>query len=254
MTGPPGGPEGAAELRRRVAETNFWWHSIDLGQGVVTPGRKGGLAFMEGELAGLRLPDLRGRTVLDIGAWDGFFSFAAERLGARRVVALDHFVWEDAGLCDPSAPPRNSLPGRRGFELAHESLHSAVEPRHADFAGGDLAGLGQFDVVLLLGVLYHLEDQWTALVRLREHTGELAVIETEATEWPGHEQLGVLEFFPDDERGGDPTNYWAPGVTATAALCRAAGFGRIEVVRGPPAYEPDAPGPIRYRLLVHARP
>ena len=54
----------------------FWWHSIDLGQGVVTPGEKTP-AVIARELKALRLPDLRGKSVLDIGAYDGYYSFAS---------------------------------------------------------------------------------------------------------------------------------------------------------------------------------
>src|SRR5947209_8231120 len=87
-----------SELERRVAEHALWWHSIDLGNGVVTPGHKPA-SVMNEELEALALPDLRGKAVLDVGAWDGFFSFAAERLGARRVVALDYYTW----ATDPAA-------------------------------------------------------------------------------------------------------------------------------------------------------
>lgn len=80
------------ELEHKVAAIPFWFHSIDLAMGVVTPGLKSPEQHTR-ELASLRIPDLRGKTVLDIGAWDGFYSFAAERLGAARVVALDHHVW-----------------------------------------------------------------------------------------------------------------------------------------------------------------
>ena len=67
-----------------------WFHTIDLGGGVVTPGQKDTLT----EVGIMRLPaDLTGRTVLDIGAYDGFYSFEAERRGASRVVATDHWAW-----------------------------------------------------------------------------------------------------------------------------------------------------------------
>ena len=67
------------EIRQRVASRGTWWHRIDLGHGIVTPGlddspvKLGTLSFP---------PNLSGKTVLDIGAWDGFFSFEAERRGA----------------------------------------------------------------------------------------------------------------------------------------------------------------------------
>lgn len=80
------------ELYEKVAAVPFWFHSIDLGNGVITPGIKSPEHHKK-ELASLRLPDLRGKSVIDIGAWDGFYSFTAVRLGAAQVVALDSHVW-----------------------------------------------------------------------------------------------------------------------------------------------------------------
>ena len=64
-----------------------WYHTIELGHGVVTKG------ISVQETSSDVIPDVTGRSVLDIGAWDGKFSFAAERAGATRVVALDHYAW-----------------------------------------------------------------------------------------------------------------------------------------------------------------
>jgi tRNA (mo5U34)-methyltransferase len=65
------------DIERRVAAVPMWWHSIDVGQGVSTPGHKSP-ALVASKLESLHLPELRNKTVLDIGAWDGYFSFAAE--------------------------------------------------------------------------------------------------------------------------------------------------------------------------------
>lgn len=81
-------PASRDKLQARVDEVEFWWHSIDLGQGVVTPGVKTP-ALIARELESLHLSALKGKTVLDVGAYDGYYSFASERLGADRVVALD---------------------------------------------------------------------------------------------------------------------------------------------------------------------
>lgn len=78
-------------LRDEIAAVGFWWHSIDLA-GVVTPGGKSAARLAQ-EWAAMDVPDLTGKSVLDIGAWDGYFSFRAEQAGAREVVALDHYVW-----------------------------------------------------------------------------------------------------------------------------------------------------------------
>jgi SAM-dependent methyltransferase len=193
--------------RRRAWPRDIdWWHSIDLGSGKVTPGTKTA-ALLEREASALHLPDLAGKSVLDIGAWDGYYSFLAERAGARRVVALDYYTWsvhlpafqahvedsrrrgepfraphEQAALWDPEG-----LPGKRGFDLAHRLRNSRVEAIVAGFTTVDLDALGTFDVVLFLGVIYHLENPLAAARRLREITRELAVVESEAIHVPGEE-------------------------------------------------------------------
>ena len=273
MTSAPDQAARSRRLQERVDAVPVWWHSIDLGDGVVTPGRKtdGHDAFLERELRALRLPDLRGRTVLDIGAWDGFYSFTAERLGASRVVALDHYVWsidwaraiaesdqphgagvrfDDLDAIAAVSDP-DSLPGKQGFDLAHEALDSRVEAVVDDFMTTDLDRLGTFDVVLYLGVLYHMENPLAALRRLRTVTREVAVIETQATEFASIRDGAVCEFFPGAELADDPTNWWSPNLEAVHGLCRAAGFERVETIAGPPQPKRRR-ARMRYRAIVHA--
>jgi len=264
-----------AALRAAVARVPSWWHSIDLG-GVVTPGTKTP-EILAAELAGLRLPDLRGRTVLDIGAWDGFYSFAAERAGAARVVALDHLVWSaelyafqrvwSRVLADvpPGHVPPDALdvmeasdiwdpvglPGRAGFDLAHRTLGSAVEPVVRDFARDDLSSLGRFDVVLFLGVLYHLRDPLGALRRVHALCGDVAIIETEAIAIGGHPHAAAAQFMGTRKRNYDPTNWWAPTAVALERWCLAAGFSRVEHVGSRPP-EPRAGTVSPCRVAVHA--
>jgi len=261
----------AGELRRQVAEIPFWWHSIDLGQGVVTPGRKTPKLLAD-ELARCRLPPLAGRSVLDIGAWDGFYSFQAERLGAERVVALDHYAWSvdwgpdtgskvASGARAPSHLPEDDsqrwrpeqLPGKRGFDLAREALGSSVVPVVDDFMTCDLDELGQFDVALYLGVLYHMRHPLLALERLAQVTRQVAVIETSAI-WTPYSNRAYCEFFETNELGGDPTNWWAPNELALIGLCRAAGFRRVEILTRP-KFARRLTSFVRtahYRLIAHA--
>ncbi|HUT33828.1 MAG TPA: hypothetical protein VNE39_10125 [Planctomycetota bacterium] len=85
------------EIRRRVDALRYWWHHIPLGHGIVTPGHQGGPGIngTQQTLERLHLPeDLTGKSVLDVGAWDGAFSFEAERRGAARVLATDRYAWE----------------------------------------------------------------------------------------------------------------------------------------------------------------
>lgn len=241
------------ERERLVASVPRWWHSIDLGRGVVTPGAKGAAtpggarAFMESELESLALPDMSGKTVLDIGALNGFYSFAAERLGASRVVALDYEEWAPRPDGSPS-------PGRAGFDVAATILGSKVEAVRGDLMTLDLAALGHFDVVLLLGVLYHLEEPLNGMRRVAELTTGMAVIESQAMSMPGADTHALFEFFPGAELNNDSTNWYVPNVAAIDGLCRAAGFASTRTIVGPPPAQPGAEphAPQHYRAVVHA--
>jgi tRNA (mo5U34)-methyltransferase len=231
-------------------------HSLNLGHGVVTPGVRSSLHLREA-WDSIGLPDLRGKSVLDIGAWDGWFSFEAERHGAARVVALDRYVWAldweakrryrrecaEKGLAPEPYTQRpelfdyEGLPGKYGFDLAHRIYKSDVEVVVADLMTADLDLLGTFDIVLYLGGLYHMEDPLTALRRVRRLTKELAIVETAGVVVPGREETPLFRFYPpDDKLSGDPSNFWAPNLAGLEGICAAAGFGRIEVAaRGPAA-------------------
>src|SRR5262245_24283763 len=84
--------EGRKLIEEALRSCPEWYHSIELAPGIITPGRRPIEAWQK-QLLDMRLPDLHNKSVLDIGAYDGFFSFAAERAGAARVVALDHYAW-----------------------------------------------------------------------------------------------------------------------------------------------------------------
>src|SRR5262249_48071200 len=130
------------QLRQAVAALR-WYQTIDLGHGVVTPG----LSRSATILGRLRLPaSLAGQTVLDIVAADGFFAFEGGRRGAAGVVAAVSVHWAEG-----------SWAGKAPFALARRALGSRVEDHVIDVM--DLppeAVDGPFDLVLFLGVLYHL--------------------------------------------------------------------------------------------------
>jgi tRNA (mo5U34)-methyltransferase len=252
----------------------YWWHSIELPDGTVTPGEKS-LELLEREWLTLRLPELAGRTVIDIGAWDGRFSFRAEALGGARVVALDSFVWSlDFTRADEywdyvhQCEARNetyevwgsgcqyrdpaALLGKRSFDHARSELGSFVEPVVDDFMECDLQELGSFDIALYLGVLYHMRNPLGALERLRSITTELAVIETAAIAIPGLNQP-FLQFLQGYEANHDPTNWFLPNEAAVYSMCYAAGFASVTSVDRQ-TETLRATGTVDYRLIFHARP
>lgn len=227
-----------------------WYHHVTLAEGVVTPGQ----APFTWEKASL--PSFKNQSVLDIGAWDGGYSFLAEREGASRVVALDHYVWginwgaRQAYWTECAAkgvlPDHrrdttdfwdDSLPGRRPFEFARAVLGSEVETVVADFTTIDLEALGEFDVVLYLGVLYHMPEPLMALQRVRRVTSRVAAIGTVGLDVPGLNDQRLLQFEPGKELDSDFGNWYVSSASALVGMCVAAGFSRAEVIVGPP---PDA--------------
>lgn len=262
------------DIQRLADSVPTWFHSIDLGQGVVTKGHKTP-EILRAELAALQLPNLRGKTVLDINTWDGFYAFEAERQGAAAVTALDLFVWSvnlaehdryqrecrargEAPLPYYETPyfDGKELPGKRGFDIAHRLLGSKVRAVAADFMVMDLDQLGTFDVTFFFGTLYHMENPLESMRRLFSVTREMAVIETEAVEFPGYRDRPMFDFFSLDELANDVTNWWSPNRPALVGLCEAAGFKRVEILSGPPTLAVESLSeplqPVRYRATAHA--
>ncbi len=204
------------EIRRRVAEID-WYHTIDLGRGIVTQG----VDPSPSRLLTLGFPtDLSGKTVLDIGAWDGFFSFELERRHAARVLAVDSFSWNGPGWGS-----------KAGFELAREVLGSKVEDREIEVLDLSPDEVGVFDVVIFAGVLYHLRDPLLALEHVASVTGELLIVET-LVDLLGTRQP-AMAFYPGVELNRDPTNWWAPNPDALAAMLRDVGFRHVVTVHPP---------------------
>src|SRR5262245_29151835 len=201
------------QLQSRIASVR-WYHTIDLVGGAITPG----FDDTPYRLKRLGLPmSLAGRTVLDVGAWDGFFSFEAERRGAARVVATDHFSWSGGGWGT-----------KAGFQLAREALNSRVEDVDIDVMDLSPERVGTFDIVLFLGVLYHLRHPLLALERVASVTRRVLILETVV------DMVGIRRpaaaFYPATELSNDPTNWWGPNVPAVHGMLRNVGFDRIETI------------------------
>lgn len=203
-----------ADLVEQV-KTIDWYHTIELPGGITTHGvNNSPLA-----LARLDLPSsLSGKSVLDVGAWDGFYSFEAAKRGAARVLATDSFVWEGRWK-------------QTGFLFARRALglEDVVEDRFIDVMDLSPEALGEtFDVVLFLGVLYHLPDPITALKRVSSVCNELLLIETETA-------LNFLPFpagrlWPGRALKGDDTNWWSLNRAALNELLETFGFSDVRVV------------------------
>src|SRR6185436_761315 len=206
------------DLQSRVAAIR-WYHTIHLGGGIVTPG----VDDSPVRLARAQLPEpLRGLTVPDIGAWDGFFSFECERRGAARVVAADHFSWHGTGWGT-----------KAGFTLAREALGSRVEDIDIDVMDLSPERIGTFDVVLFLGVLYHLRHPFLALERVASVTRGLLILET-VVDLVGFGRP-AMAFYPGRELNSDPTNWWGPNEPAVHGMLATLGFSEVATMTRSPS-------------------
>jgi SAM-dependent methyltransferase len=228
-TGPPLGSE-AVSAPERIAERNpVWYHTIELGPGVVTPG----LVDLR-PLASRVLPDdLSGKRALDVGTFDGFWAFELERRGAE-VVAIDV---ETIDAAEWPALRRDTLAARmrergveigRGFRLAAEALGSAAQHTTCDVydLSADAIG-GPVDVAFCGAILLHLRDPVRALERVRDTLapgGSLIVLEPfSVRETLLAPRRRVARFEPLDTE----FNWWEPNLSCLRAWPLAAGFADV---------------------------
>lgn len=212
----------ATTLQERAAAID-WWHSgIDLGDGVITRGRSDPGANL---LPFLGLPDdLSGKSVLDVCAWDGFMAFECEKRGAR-VAAVDSFAWDKR-----NAALTMHRTGRDGFDLAHEARRSRVTYFDCDVLDLEARWLGIFDIVLFLGVLYHMRHPLLALECVAALAGDLLIVETYVMTDDAILPIPAMRFYPGAELNGDPTNWWAPNTACVVAMLRDVGFSEVMVL------------------------
>ncbi len=190
-----------------------WYHSIELPDGHVLEGVQS-IDHLKNRLARFPVPDdLRGKRVLDVGAWDGWFSFEMERRGAE-VVAVDCVDMDT-------------------FRTAKKLLGARVDYRVMDVDEMTPETVGRFDIVLFFGVLYHLRHPMLALERICQLTRDMAFIESFVTDdglAPGRPPGPcLLEFYETDELGGQMDNWYGPNTPCLLALCRSAGFARVQL-------------------------
>lgn len=213
------------EIRRRVAELGEWFHNMDLGGVQTAPAHfLGDYPAVKWERFKDSIPaDLSGRTVLDVGCNAGFYSIEMKRRGAERVVGIDS---DEAYLAQARFAAEVS-----GAEIEFRKL--------SVYEVGSLRE--SFDVVLFMGVLYHLRHPLLALDLLYEHAVRDLLIfqsllrgsteverleedypftETGIFNQPGFPKMHFIE----DRYSGDPTNWWIPNLACAEAMLRSAGF------------------------------
>jgi tRNA (mo5U34)-methyltransferase len=211
----------AAEVERYP-----WYHTLELGEGVVTAG-------MFDHRPVLRHyplpPDLTGLRCLDVGTMDGFWAFEMERRGAREVVAVDA---PDPQTLDWPASLRHTAEKaldetkEERFALAHRALESQVQRVATSVYDMDVETLGRFDLVFCGDLLVHLRDPVGALERIH------AVCEGSAIVANPIARFGLLNRRPLGQLDGlDEFGWWTTNLAGLVRMVRAAGFPRVEASR-----------------------
>lgn len=196
------------EFKEKIQQFN-WWHTFYMDGYTIEGGDKG----TQLKLEACKLPDLTSKTLIDVGAFDGFFTFECERLGAT-VTASDFKAWHDCGARDTFFFMHNFYGSRaRIIEKTIEELGEQD---------------GQYDIVLFLGVLYHAWDPLGYLKKMRQLTkqGGVCIVETHRDLL--HMDIPAIAYYPNDTLSGDPTNYWGPNHSAMLGLLQDAGFNKVE--------------------------
>lgn len=228
-TSPPQAGLTPERIRQRIRELGEWFHNIEL-QGIPTaPGHfLGNYPEVKWRRFAHAIPsDLRGKTVLDIGCNAGFYSIEMKRRGADRVVGIDF---------DPDYLAQ--------ARFAADVCGADIELRQLSVY--EVGQLGErFDIVLFMGVLYHLRHPLLALDLLHEHAvGDLFVFQSMLRgsgtvarlkdDYPFEEEdiFGQPGFprlyFIEKNYSGDPTNWWLPNRACVEAMLRSSGFEILE--------------------------
>lgn len=243
----------ADSLIERINAIPYWYHRIDLGNGVVTPG------WAPINPDAYRIPDrMFNETVLDVGAWDGYWTFESLKRGAKHVTAIEDFSdtcgeitnadrrkqWETFDLCAEALGYRKEIPGWCAYngEYQKDFDHPRYERCNLSIerdSGGDFYWSNlDLDRVFCFGVLYHLCNPLKALQNCFDSLKpggtihvETAILDNITSAYTGkpHDPNGCYaEFFPTNEFGRNSSNWWVPTLRCAAAWLQAAGFVDIE--------------------------
>ena len=204
-------------IKHQVEAERYWFQRIELFDGYFSPGWDDPAV---NKLPYYGLPDdLTGMRVLDIGCAEGFFSFEAERRGAREVIGIDSFS--------------DSV---RRFNIVKEARQSNATAFLMNVYDLEPKRLGTFDLVLFYGVFYHLKHPQLALERIRSVCTGTLLFQTNTLEDPAVQEKPYAEFYPHGMASGqegelfDPTVFWLFNPTCCVAMLDHVGFTELETV------------------------
>jgi tRNA (mo5U34)-methyltransferase len=214
----------AQAIQERIRTVPLWYHTIDLGHGVATPGGFDHRPYLHH----YPLPErLDGKRVLDVATFDGFWAFEFARRGAQEVVAID---LDRVDRLDLPVPVRRRMseaelarPLGDGFRVCREILGLDVRREVLSVYELDAERLGTFDFVFVSDLLLHLMNPMKALQNICKVTkGEALVVETFEPNLPGE----LMEF----QGGMSDCVWWRMSLGALEKMVREAGFASVNRV------------------------
>lgn len=223
----------ATRAREAIARNALWYHTIDVGPGVSTPG----VFDLRPVVGRLPWPDVRGKRCLDVGTYDGFLAFELERRGASEVVATDipaHADWDhEVRLGGQSTELLETIAGDKGagFAIARELLGSSVEKIELNAYDLSPERVGEFDVVVCGSLLLHLRDPLRALEAIGSVCSErfLSIEQVDFFLSRVHPRRPLVRVDGTSGAG----QWWIANVAGHRRMLEAAGF---DVERATPLY------------------
>ena len=214
------------QKKQMIKRVKYWYHTIDLGDGLVTPGWEKIKRLNENMIAFLPV-SFEGISVLDVGCWDGLFSFEAERRGASRVLAIDNLAGGDGF----SQKTLDSIKGDgfKPLETARAVLGSNIQYEFGNVYDLSPEVHGKFDCTLFFGVLYHLWHPLLALERLRKVTTKCLFIETHVNE-AIDQSVPLIRFYPRGEKY-EASTWVGPNILALYEMLKVVGFKKVVLFR-----------------------
>lgn len=208
------------KILKKICKVKNWYHQIEVAPGIITPGVNKSAEVLKL----LNLPtDCHGLRALDLGTRDGYFAFELEKRGAQ-VIAIDYL-------------PKSTT----GFTIAQKILASKnVRYKQDNLYNITPEKYGSFDIVLFLGLLYHLPDPIRALRIVRQLCKGTMYIETQGIDnafllpsgefstlkkfLPILSDIPIMQFYPKNVLNNDYSNYWAPNMICLIKMLEETNF------------------------------
>jgi len=232
-------------LGKRILDVPFWYHQVTLPDGTVTPG------MFPINVKAYGIPnDFTNKRVLDIGAWDGFWTWEALKRGAAEVVAIDDFSdslgalavkrekWETFDLCCEAfgfidVTSAQDPAGQKTFLNNKNQKCVRIEMSVYDID----KYFNEFDIVFFFGTIYHCKDPYKVMEIVSKICGGEIYVESaicdDYSPYRGGMNRGypqcdmVMEFYPTDQYGHNEKNWWVPTLQCLGTMVESVGFKNI---------------------------